>query len=374
MGAAGQSLSVRVVDNSEGFQNLRVAWNKLLTRSHSATPFQTWEWLWSWYTRIAPKRRLLILSVCCGETLVGIAPFERVGFHGMPVRRLRFLGGGPSDYLDGIYDSGREEDVLSAVFHWLKSNRRRWDIMDLQHIRQGSPTLKYLENLGAGSEWRVAARPQDVCPCASLGADWASTVARFGKKTRGNLAYHERLASRDFEFEMREVCPDELDSALGRLFDLHAARWRKRLLPGVLGAGRTQRFHRTAAPLLEESGRLRLYGIRLNGEWQSLLYCLCLGERTVYYIGGWNPEFRKYSLGTLLIGRAMQDAVERGCVEFDFLRGDEPYKKRWTSEKRVSVRIIAHLGTPRGVLGAQVALTGSRAGFAAHGVWEKVQG
>ena len=374
MGAAGQSLSVRVVDNSEGFQNLRVAWNKLLTRSHSATPFQTWEWLWSWYTRIAPKRRLLILSVYHGETLVGIAPFERVGFHGMPVRRLRFLGGGPSDYLDGIYESGREEDVLSAVFRWLKSNRRKWDIIDLQHVRRGSPTLRYLENLGAGSEWRVATRPQDVCPCASLGADWASTVARFGKKTRGNLTYYERLASRDFEFEMREVCPDELDSALGRLFDLHAARWRKRLLPGVLGAGRTQRFHRTAAPLLEESGRLRLYGIRLNGEWQSLLYCLCLGERTVYYIGGWNPEFRKYSLGTLLIGRAMQDAVERGCVEFDFLRGDEPYKKRWTSEKRVSVRIIAHLGTPRGVLGAQVALTGSRAGFAAHGVWEKVQG
>jgi len=374
MAAAGQDLSVRVVDKSEGFRNLRDAWNDLLMRSHSATPFQTWEWLWSWYTQIAPKRRLLILMVYHGETLIGIAPFERVGFHGLPVRRLRFMGGGPSDYLDGIYESGREEDVVSAVFGWVKENRSQWDILDLQHVRQDSPTLRHLELLGAESDWRVATRPQDVCPCALLGSDWQTTAARFGKKTRSNLAYYERLASREFNVEMREVRTEELESALGRLFELHAARWRKRLLPGVLGAGRTQRFHRTAAPLLAESGRLKFLGIRLNGEWQSLLYCLALGERTMYYIGGWNPEFRKYSLGTLLIGKAMKDAVDGGCVEFDFLRGDERYKELWTTEKRVSRRIIAHLGTPGGLLGSRAALTGNRAGYAAHGVWEKVQG
>ena len=48
-----------------------------------------------------------------------------------------------------------------------------------------------------------------------------------------------------------------------------------------------------------------------------------------------------YSPGLVLIGRALEEAVERGGSEFDFLRGDEPYKRRWTGLRRRTWGLLA---------------------------------
>jgi len=46
------------------------------------------------------------------------------------------------------------------------------------------------------------------------------------------------------------------------------------------------------------------------------------------------PEMRRYSLGTMLTARAIETAIEEGATEFDFLRGDEPYKYMWRASSR----------------------------------------
>ena len=53
-----------------------------------------------------------------------------------------------------------------------------------------------------------------------------------------------------------------------------------------------------------------------------------------YYHTGFTLEHRKLSPGFVLLGHIMQDAFERDINEFDFLRGDEEYKYRWTESKR----------------------------------------
>lgn len=131
------------------------------------------------------------------------------------------------------------------------------------------------------------------------------------------------------------------------LFELHQRRWNQRWLPGVFGGKRVQAFHRDAARSLLERGWLRLFYLRLDGVTQASLYCFAYGDRLCYYQGGFEPTLARLSLGTVLTARAMQTAIAEGRAVFDFLRGDEPYKAKWTGAAQVNIRrIIARAGTP----------------------------
>ena len=58
-----------------------------------------------------------------------------------------------------------------------------------------------------------------------------------------------------------------------------------------------------------------------------------------------DPQFEKLSVGTLLVGHAIKYAFDRRLSMFDFMRGEEPYKFRWTQQTR---RIMAvRLGVSR---------------------------
>ena len=67
-----------------------------------------------------------------------------------------------------------------------------------------------------------------------------------------------------------------------------------------------------------------------------MLYGLAAKGRFYHYLGGFDPELHQLSLGTLVIGHAVAQAVDEGLREFDFLRGREAYKYHWGTIDRPS--------------------------------------
>jgi CelD/BcsL family acetyltransferase involved in cellulose biosynthesis len=69
----------------------------------------------------------------------------------------------------------------------------------------------------------------------------------------------------------------------------------------------------------------------------------------LYYQSGYDPEWRNRSVGLVLVGETFKDAIESGAVEYDFLRGTEPYKFDWATRQRrtVAVRVHAARGAGR---------------------------
>src|SRR5690606_1136930 len=78
-------------------------------------------------------------------------------------------------------------------------------------------------------------------------------------------------------------------------------------------------------------GRLSLQFMRLSGAPQSALYGFQYGTRFSFFQSGIAVEGERMSAGSVLIASAMQHASDNGIMEFDFLRGDEPYKARWST-------------------------------------------
>ncbi|MEN3355357.1 MAG: hypothetical protein V7640_3515, partial [Betaproteobacteria bacterium] len=107
---------------------------------------------------------------------------------------------------------------------------------------------------------------------------------------------------------------------------------------GVLCDPTVQQFHRAAASGLLSRGVLRMYALRLGGRIIGGYYGFQHARRAYAYLGGFDPEFERYSPGTVLIGHAIEEAIREQADEFDFLRGCEAYKYTWGATDRPNYR------------------------------------
>jgi hypothetical protein len=88
-----------------------------------------------------------------------------------------------------------------------------------------------------------------------------------------------------------------------------------------------------------EKGVLFLCSLTLDGEHIGSFYGFDFNKTLSYYLLGVkrNPA-KRVKTGTALLGLCIEEAIGRGCGEFDFLRGDEEYKYRWTADNRRNPR------------------------------------
>jgi CelD/BcsL family acetyltransferase involved in cellulose biosynthesis len=339
---------VEILERSHvgAFQSLRAEWDDLLNRSSGASVYQTWEWNEAWWRVFGEGKRLRLLEVRDAGRLVGLAPLYVSAHLGTPFRRLAFVGTGPSDYLDVLADDACAPAVAEFVLRHVTCGRGD-DLADLQQLAPSAALLAAARGaMDAPEPRRMLLVPQEPCPYAALPGDWDAYASSLGKKMRGNLRYSERLLERSFgAVEYRLSDASGLRADLDDLFALHQSRWRARLLPGALAGARIRQFHRLVAERFAERGWLRLHSLHVDGRAVASLYCFRFRERYAYYLGGFCPELARFSLGTLLTGRAIRQAIEEGCSEFDFLRGDEPYKERWSTGRRTNHRLL--LSHPR---------------------------
>ncbi len=328
-------------------------WRRIAGASERATVFQTWEWTKAWWAHFgAPgKRRLWAMAFRDNGAIVGFAALFLPPV-GVPLRVARLVGDGGSDYLDLVALSGYEARVVEAFWACLHDRRRRWDWCDLAQTRPGSVLDSALQSgtRTAGGGVRVTPVTGETCPFLRLpeANGWDGFRKTLGKKMRSNVGYYERNLQKLYEVEYRVASRDTLADDQNAFYDLHQARWNKRWLPGAFATRRARAFHDDAARALLASGHLRLHTLSLDGEIEATLYCFHKAPRTYYYLGGFAPELAKFSIGTVLTAQAIRYAIEADqAAEFDFLRGDEPYKYKWGAQDRRNRRLSV---TRRGVV------------------------
>lgn len=362
---------MRVVEirQENGIEKMREAWRALQAQCPDLSPFQTWEWNDAWWRHFGARKWLRLLLFQVDNQLVGIAPLYGSFHLGTPLRRLAWIGTGQSDYLGPLALPEYADAVSAALWTTLEEGLRGWDMADLQQLRPDAPLLRPLPHSWSrqSSEYS-SVLPMEPCPYLALPEAWEAFTATLGKKMRSNLGYYDRLLVRTFP-DAEAFLADEtmLEAGMTALFALHQKRWNARWLPGVLGNKRVQSFHREVAARFLEKGWLRLHLLRAEGDLRAALYCFSLSGRTFYYLGGFAPEYSKYSLGTHLTAQAIRQSITEKHAEFDFLRGNESYKYRWQPQERINQRIL--LLRPRRGLGE---LPG-RAGFALNRVERYVE-
>ena len=345
-------------------------WAALHAASASDNIFLTRPWLARWWEVYGRGRGCHVLLAADGAEPYAILPLVMERARG-GVRRLSFMGSGEvaPNHLDIIAAPQDRERAAAAFADHLWRTRSQWDVLDLVSVADDSPLRSALvERLrGLGCETRVSLYTR--CLHAALPATFEEFVQSRGQQTRA-----------EYRRKCRKLLRDEADVRFGRvtgtddfpqIFDalvrLHQERWTQLGERGIFASPPFTAFHRAAALDALGHGQLRLYFLKIGPELAATMYCFRFGRNVYYYAGGFDDRFRRHSVGIQLLGHVIEQSIQEGATEFDFLQGDEEYKEHWSTGHRDNWRVTIAAPHWRGRLAGWSA----SAGETLHGLWRK---
>jgi CelD/BcsL family acetyltransferase involved in cellulose biosynthesis len=324
---------ITILKETRQFANLEDEWQELYHNAPLATPFQSWEWLYSWWEFYGEGYQLRLITVRSEGLLVGILPLmlkrKRWGFE-----RLLFLGTGITDYLDVVAREGWEEYVAEAGGQALWRMGLR-GVIELHELRPEAVAWGIFERW-SGPKTRVH---QTNCPVIEV-RPWDELLMSFKRKIRYDIRRNVRRADGDGVY-CELVGAADAGRAARKLVTLNLEQWEER---GISPEALTRRFEahlETVTRRMTERGLGAISEIRLNDETIASHFFVFGREFVgVYMVGFGRASLRRYQVSSLFIRDGLELARERNVPFLDLLGGEEPYKLRWTSRMVANHRVI----------------------------------
>lgn len=353
------SVNVELIRDAARLPALAEAWDELIDEREPGSVFRSSAWLVPWWRWFSGGRELCVYAATAGKRLVGVLPAYREKSLG--VERLRLLGDGvvTSDYLGVIARPDELETASEAIAHAIRENECQ---ILFDGVSASEPLARELQRTGRTKSWSFVLERQ-VCPYVEIdpvrGFD-----AWLREQPRGSHLRRRRrwLESRP-GFRV-EIVTDaaKVSQVLPTLWQLHRARWTSAGGTSAITGSHVEQFHHETARALARRGWIRLYLLSAEGAPRAALYGFERGGRFFYYQSGSDPAWSARSVGTVVLGAALEDAFARHLREFDLLRGNEPYKTLYAASHRglVTVRAAAGIRARSLLLAHQAGLGGIR--------------
>ncbi len=314
------STMVELVENTAALDRLAPAWADLWRRARSAPVFLSPAWLVPWWRAFHPGE-LRIVAVRSGGQLVGLAPLYRED--GPLGQRLLPIGISVSDHLDLLVDPDRPE--AGAALLTVCGDDPDWTSLELEELHPRAAAL----DIAAPDGMDDVVVPQNACPTLSLSGrcDPHGLPIEIPPDRRRKVRRAWRAAGRLGGLEIEAM--DDTEQFVSELARLNSLRWRARGEGGLQADKTLEGFHRDCLPGLLARGLARLRALSIGGKTVAVYYGLRHGATASAYLGGFDPDYAEASPGSILIADAVAEAAQDGATEFDFLRGQEPYKYLW---------------------------------------------
>ena len=326
-------MKLTLIRHEEEFAAIQNQWEDLLAHSFRNNPFQSYQWLWTWW-HVYGNGELYIITCrdSSSDELLGALPLYKCTSRGiLSVSVLRFLGSaqGSADFLGCIARQGCENMVFNACLGYLFQNSGRWDLIELHDMDVDSPFYRFL--LESAHPRMVAGRDWDkCCPYLSLPDSWDTLTHDVSKKVRQRIGYYRRALEKKGVVVLEEVKDSaELPDALSDMVRLRKDRMEQKGITTSAVTDAYCNFHGQLMTLLQKSGRLRLYFLSVDGKRVAYLYLFTGGDAIFYYQTGFDRSWGNQSVGFVLLGMVIESAIESGLKYFEFLRGAEEYKYEW---------------------------------------------
>ena len=340
-----------VIRTKQEFVDLHDEWDALIASSASNCVFLTHEWLFTWWKHLAEGRKLSIIAARDGNKLIGLMPLARrtAQYTRMMPSIAEFIGSGVigSDYLDAIIEKGRENEVLAAFSRELN----QWGLMlQLTQLRAGNCIVASLPELLGKRQWMASETTINVCPFIGLrGRSWESYLSSLSSSQRYSFNRKLRSLQKSFKVQLDVIKLEAgAQRGLDLVIELHQKRWRSRRSSEAFQTAAVTAFHQEFVTLAAKRGWLRLIILRLNKIATAAIYGLHYGSTFYFYQSGLDPAYSKHSVGLVVMGLAIKQAIEDGAFEYDLLHGEEEYKSHWAHERRDLRRIELYPPRTRG--------------------------
>ncbi len=319
---------------SEEFANLRPEWEALYAACPHATVFQHPALLETWERHFPPGEAVVYLSIRQDEALAGVVPLLLGPAHAR-------VSGDPEvmDFSPLLIAPGAELTVARGLLEWL--NEDMTPSATVWGLAPGNALPEALAVVAESFGWGVEIEDEAVTPVATLcgddGGDFETFVTTLPKKDRHEL--RRKLRNLDAAGEYRyEECGTaaEFEARFDRFLELMR---KSRADKDAFLTPAMEAYFRDLGRVTCELGLSRLATLWLDDESVAMTWSFATDEALLLYNSGYDPGHEGLSLGITSKALAMRAACEAGLREFNFLRGDEDYKRRMGGEFRTVRRV-----------------------------------
>lgn len=326
----------------EEFRSLSADWNRLLAASAADNLFLTWEWIHTWWEHFNSGNKLSILLAWNDQELVGIAPFylQTAKIPGGP-KVLKFCSSADlyPDYMDFIAEKMQEAAVLESFARYLLEHGKDWDVIQFDHVLENSLAMKFKEYFER--QYAVTRIRTSLCPYVTIDDSFEDYIKdrlcankRYNIPRKAKVLFDEKKARFETVADAQSV-----PGAVKEYFELHLKRSRAKGMKSSLDSETVRRFHMDYAQKAAHGHLLRMYFIRAAGKPVGAAYGFHYRDKLYYYHITFDPDWGKWSPGTVLLKLWLEEARKEGAREFDFLKGDESYKSDWKTGERAEYRL-----------------------------------
>jgi CelD/BcsL family acetyltransferase involved in cellulose biosynthesis len=262
---------------------------------------------------------------------------------GWKMRQLVPLAGGQSDFIPFLCLSGHETEFAHQIVHWLAGHRQEWESLRMNVIPQSSRGwAEFVDALG-GSGFLPKVSQDRFFYKVNTDGRWEDYEKNFLHRRMDTVRNLTNQLTRDCGGIEVQILENGIEEHLGELMAWY--RQRRKVTeqkdafenyPGKLD------FLRSVIRDFEPKGLVRLSVLTGGGE--VVAYQLDWVDQGIwyYYMPAFNDYFAKYSPSKILLYETLRLAFNDPKIhEFNFMRGEEPYKAQFANETEafVSIRV-----------------------------------
>lgn len=345
-------LTLDVVDDDEGFADLRGEWADVAAVDPDPNVFLTWQWAHTWWRHFGAGRdghRLHIVVVRDPHGVVGIVPLYRskVGVGPVAATSLQRINHDSGDYGGMLLARRADEAVALLVDHLGAQLHGEVAVVVLSRLASDAHFTALLGDelvRHAATVETVVTQLDEVCLFTDVRDGFNLAKQAKKHKIRQRL---RRLSEEHGSVTFVEHTGESLDTGLDRLVSLHDRRWDEidEPMQGLLAEADRREFLLDAIRALDAEGMVTLLSIEADGTPVAVELDLVHQNRVFLFKGSFDPEYAAFSPGQLLHHKVFEDGLADGVDVFDFCRGDAQYKRRWaTGERHLSTVTLSRPG------------------------------
>lgn len=328
--------------------DFRSQWESLLTQTPGADFFRTLDWLEVYWRHYGEAQRLRLLIIHEAGEAVGFVP--------LVVRRERTKSGPfnvltyPLDDWGSFYGpiGPNPSRLLAVALEYILATKREWDFLELRWADTGTSADNYVAGaLRHAGAWRARRRLHTEIPVAKLDGTWDEYWASRSGSWRSVFRRNEKKLARAGRYEFVRYRPssaaegegDPRWDMYGECERLAASSWQGSSTSGTtLTHATVGGFLRDVHAAAARAGCLDVNLLTVDGRTAAFVYNYVYQGYVSSLRLGFDPQFRQYGVGTVLMGYLLRDSFERGDRLFDFLPGSLDAKRRWQTALAKSYR------------------------------------
>jgi len=342
---------IDIIETSPSLAKLEDNWDAVYDADDEAQIFLSWKWLSGWLSSIPGPWFILAAKERDADDLPYVAFF--------PLRMqttieksdvfsdIRMAGNFSADYTGIVCRPEAEHKVVPAFARAIR--QMNWAHLHLDNVRMSERRWRLLTACFPKASFnstkvdkvvKIDGIDNSLCPYATLPNDWNSYLDGLSTNTRQKIRRLLKQVEGSSEYRITVATSETFDRDLKTLLGFWDTKWRERK-----GADRIDSLIRSNGSMLTRSFQAGL--VFLPTFWHgdrpvaALATLMEPRKRTFsFYMTGRDETFEGPPAGVLLHAYSIRHAIERGFVEYDFLRGDEPYKYSFGCKERKIYSIV----------------------------------